>query len=774
MGQEQKTLKQMVSGVLNLTEVGKISDELRVKVAVARNCRILQSQVFHLKPGQQKLEYSLKFKSEGPRPMGVRVLAGTDVPDEALRSTDHHQAWVEAKAFKDGVARNVELTIPERLYLCWRRCCRTYILRGRVVCRRWVWDPIEQQFVICDAPVRGAEVTAYDVDRFWWWYRRDKVGSDFTDLNGNFEIKFTWCCWWWRPWFFKNWRIDPEMVERIHKVFERSVLPIPLPQPDPVPDLSIFERMVADSDLDVPMQAMVETDSSNFVRLGEELVARLPDAPDLRSLRVWPWHPIFDCKPDIVFQATQDCGEGEEIIYTESSAQTRWNIPAELNGVVLVANENACCGPFCCSDPPDGDCLAIHGVGCFTNYPIEQIEQVLTDPLVGYAQPGTNDRPFGGTIAIRGVFGDGSQVDFYKPQRRRISPAPTGWQDLNEDEVALFSRGHWIGPPPPYHKYETVKLLDVDTEKVLKTISRYREEDPAVSKTVDPSNGDILFKWKTADNKANYGAPMPGLQDGVYELRFIGYRYDEANDKLVEPQVMPLCAPPGKEVDPAQHATIRLRLDNRTWSRIFGSVHLNTTEPDCDFPDICAIVVNEDPAVPLSLQLDKCVDPCGVARVKAGDTITIHFNASDTDGHLERYTLNAHWAESDVFNVLAAGTLAGDPDPLYGPTYSLAVGQGATRPHWYGGNFKVTVPVDGVVPANPHRAFETCCAFLLRLRVWKRTTDGCTSPVYFHVNWCEFSFTVFREDLVGHPDHKACAELCPPETDKAGAPKEAE
>jgi len=765
---EHQTLQQTVSGVLNLAEVGAISEALRIKIAVARNCRIVQSRVFQLEPGQQTLDYNLEFESEGPLPMGVQVIAGMDVPDEALRATDHHKRWVEAKRFRDGVANDLELKIPERLYFCWRRRCRTYTLRGRVVCRRRVWDPIEQTFVICDAPVRGAEVTAYDVDRFWWWYRRDQVGSDFTDLNGNFEITFTWCCWWWHPWFLKNWRIDPEVVERIRNLVASANTPvIPLPPPEALPDVRIFEEMLVESDVDVPMQQMAETDSSNFVRMGEALVARLPEAPDLKAMHIWPWNPIFDCKPDIVFRATQDCGDGEQIIYTESSAKTRWNIPTELEGIVLVADEDACCGPFCCTDPPDGDCLAIHGVGCFTNYPIEQIEQAPEDPLLGYAQPGSNDRPFGGTIAIRGVFGDGSQVDFYKPQRRRISPAPTGWVDLNDDEVAAFSRGHWIGPPPPFHKYETVKLLDVDGEKVLKTISRYREEEASVSTTVDPSNGDILFRWRTAENQANNGVPMPGLQDGVYELRFVGYRYDEANDKLTDQQVMPLCAPPGEEIDPSQHAAIRLRLDNRTWSRIFGSIHLNTTEPNCDFPNICAIVVNEDPSLPLSQQNEKCVDPCGLAHVKAGDTLTIHFNASDSDGHLERYTLNAHWAESDVFNVLSAGVLAGDPDPHYGPTYNQALTQGPpasiSRPHWSGGNFKVTVPVGGLVPGNPHRAFETCCAFLLRLRVWKRTTNGCTSPRHFHANWCEFSFTLFREDLIGHPDHPACSELCPPE-----------
>jgi len=41
--------------------------------------------------------------------MGVRVLSGTDIPNEALRATDHHKRWVEPKVFRDGVANDLEL-----------------------------------------------------------------------------------------------------------------------------------------------------------------------------------------------------------------------------------------------------------------------------------------------------------------------------------------------------------------------------------------------------------------------------------------------------------------------------------------------------------------------------------------------------------------------------------------------------------------------------------------------------------------------------------------
>ncbi len=778
--EEDLKMHQSVSGQLSLKNVQEIDPDLRLKIAVARDCRVIKSQVFQLKPGQSELQYTLDFEHEYSKAIGVRLVVGLDVPDEQLRSVEHHQVWLPAKSFIEGVVNDVELLIPERLYRFWLGFCRTYTLRGRVVCRRWIWDPIEQMFVACDAPVRGALVKAFDADCFWWWCRRDQVGSDFTDINGYFEIKFTWCCWWWRPWLLKTWQLDPALVGRIRELLSQVPLDIPIPQPDPVPDLSIFERLVASTNVALPQPIAADPTpepatelitETGFVQLGETLVRRLPKSPELEALRVWPWWPFFDCKPDIVFEVTQDCGEGDQTIYSETNFQTRWNIDPVLNGVTLVANQNACCGPFCCSDPPDEDCLVFQGVGC-GGYPIENIEQDLANPLVGYAYPGTNDRPFGGTISLLGVFGDASEVDFYKLQRRRISPSPTGWVELPDTEVGNFIRRHWLGVFP-WLQNEVVKLDSVDGEKVLKTTNRYREEHPEVDTGVDPINADRLTNWITASGSLVNGTPMAGLTDGVYELRVVGYRYDAANDKLVDQKVMALCPPTGEEVDPANHSTLRLRLDNRVVSSISGSIHLNTSEPDCDFPDICAIVKNEDPTIPLSQQKDNCIDPCGFVRLSAGDTLTIHFEATDSDGHLEGYQLTAHWAESRTLNVLTAGTLAGDPDSLYGPRYAntFLSNQGTyraslpptnpehDRPFWYGGKFKVTVTVDDKV-------FETCCAYSLRLRVWKRTTNGCTGSYYFHYNHCDFSFTVIREDLIGNPNHPSCTEICPSEKEQ--------
>ena len=762
----KSTFTQTVSGVVSLKEIKEVNPDLEIKISIIRDCIVLQSQVFQLTKNQREIKYSLSFENEYQKPMGVRLLVSPDVPDKQVNVMESHSQWVPAKEFAKESTAKVQLILPEKLYLTWLNFCRTYTIKGRVICRRWVWSPIQHRFTICDAPVRGAIVNAYDVDRFLWLYFKDKVGSAFTDVNGNFEIKFKWCCWWWFPWIIDRWQIDPNILKKIKELFAQVQFPFPIPLPDPAPDFNFFQRLVAGiNQTNSQMNALSEElSSSNFTSLSEQLVKILPSSPELEKLKIWPWYPLSDCKPDIVFNVTQDCGDGDQTIYSELNSQTRWDIDTVLDGVTLIANENACCGSFCCNDPSDEDCLVFEGVGCDgggVGYPIDLIEQDTASPLLGFAKPGTEDRPFGGIIQLAAVFGDGSNVDYYKVQRRRIYPSSTGWEDLHEDEVGSFNRFHYRGFPP--NKKEVVKLLPVAGEQVLRTISRYREENPDVDTAVDPINSEFLVKWITATSSA----PLSGLIDGVYEFRVIGYEYDQTNDQLINQQIMAVCPAPGQDVDPAAHSTFRLRLDNRNAIYSASSVHIDTDEPGCDFPNINAVIINEGNTN------QKSVDSCGIARVSEGDTISIYFNASDIDGHLDEYFLTAHWDESDVFNVISAGTLEAQTssDSLVGPHYnntfsdptqmSYRTAHSINRPFWYGGNYKVTVTVGATILGNTHKAFETCCAFLLRLRVWKRTTNGCGR---IHLNTCEFSFTIIREDLIGNPAFPSCTELCPPDS----------
>jgi len=259
------------------------------------------------------------------------------------------------------------------------------------------------------------------------------------------------------------------------------------------------------------------------------------------------------------------------------------------------------------------------------------------------------------------------------------------------------------------------------------TRHKYERDNPAPPFGFLWDDWDTLFIWNTQNLPEG---------DGLYTFRLIGYR-QAADGTLVDERVMPLCGTEDEEVPTP--ATVMVRIDNRNVPHApstpahpcgGGTVHLCTAEPDCDF---VSVVKNEGGAAPAT------INACDIATIADTDVVTIHFSvtvpATVTDGHLLAYEMTAHYGESGVFNVLTAGTLAGDPTPTFGPAYDNALAQGAMRPHWYGGNFKVSVP---------GTAFPVSCAYLLRLRTWKRTTNGCTSPYYFHWNVCEFSFCVIK------------------------------
>jgi hypothetical protein len=158
-----------------------------------------------------------------------------------------------------------------------------------------------------------------------------------------------------------------------------------------------------------------------------------------------------------------------------------------------------------------------------------------------------------------------------------------------------------------------------------------------------------------------------------------------------------------------------------------------------------------------------CISACDIVRLNPNDTLTIHFTvtcpSTVQDGHLGGYWLHAEYGVAQVFDIGTAaagapcpaigspdprGVFEADPTPEIGPTYSQALTQGAPRPHWYGGNYKVTLRGCD---------FPECCAYMLRLWAWKRTTNGCSDPSVTHWNQFELSFTILRPDL--------CPSACP-------------
>jgi hypothetical protein len=73
------------------------------------------------------------------------------------------------------------------------------------------------------------------------------------------------------------------------------------------------------------------------------------------------------------------------------------------------------------------------------------------------------------------------------------------------------------------------------------------------------------------------------------------------------------------------------------------------------------------------------------------------------------------------------------PSVQLGPTYVQALAQGAPRPLWYGGDYKVTLRGCD---------FPESCAYDFQLCAWKRTTNGCTFSGCLNLDYNVFDLTL--------------------------------
>jgi hypothetical protein len=126
--------------------------------------------------------------------------------------------------------------------------------------------------------------------------------------------------------------------------------------------------------------------------------------------------------------------------------------------------------------------------------------------------------------------------------------------------------------------------------------------------------------------------------------------------------------------------------------------------------------------------------------------------ANPNDALLGGYTLEGIYGFSDILTIGTA--LPGAPcpssvtDPVgtfeadtvspvqVGPTYALALTQGATRPFWSGGDYKVTLRACD---------FPESCAYDFQLCAWIRTTNGCTDSGCLNLDYNIFDLTVTIE-----------------------------
>lgn len=686
---------------LDASQVEGFEPETPLKVAIRKSDGSVEETIVKL---DQTGRATAEFGFAG-RPGGGRIVIGpAEAPAEELFALQTLAVDLQARQWGDGKDLVLApIKIPPYYWHWWRRRCRKFTIRGRVVCPDG------------SSPVPGARVCAYDVD--WWfaWRSRQLIGCAITDADGTFEMSFRWCCGWWPWWWWKHriWEIDPEMVRRIRAVFQRNPA-LRLGRVGNQPSLAAFSEILGE--MPAARKVLSAEDIPLLEKLQEVLLNKLPQAPDLEALHIWPWwpwRPWLDCTPDVVFTVTQDCMTPGAVIYTEGIGATRWNIPNPLD-VTLVANEKACCRPICPNPPCEpADCLVIERV---CDAPITDIggNPGAAAAPAGYLYPGAGDRPFGGQVWVDRDFKDFATVD-YLEVLCSSGGAPQPVEDLYPGSLIDFNR-LWMETVPGFPTgWVLFEWQDKDGHTVIETREHFE------------AHGGLLgwntSRWWLANRDIAFGLDSSKFPDGTHTFQVVGY--SEAPDGSLE-QVgegaLPLCG------DTPDRNSLVLTFDNRleddpahptsgTHPCGAGTVHICTTEPDTDF---------------ISVKVGgKEVGPCDVVNRLEEESLEIKFMAHDPDGHLAAYELLSTYGESLSVDLLhAAGsvlTCAGG-DPI-GPTYSEALApgapQGATAPFWYGSrSYKLTVPVSAAFP-------EPCC-YQLKLVAYKRTVVSCDIDADYH------------------------------------------
>ncbi|MGH9928777.1 MAG: carboxypeptidase-like regulatory domain-containing protein [Pyrinomonadaceae bacterium] len=745
MSKEYNTGNYRLTVPLDASGIENFKPEKGVKVGVQDRKGQIHSQVVRLDAKGHGVA-TFRFHEQ---PGALRLIVGPeDASDEELTGLQTLTADVDARQWK--ARKELDLSairITPYYWWWWWRWCRTFTINGRILCPD-------------GSPVPGAVVCAYDVDWWWWWLSQQQVGNcATTDATGSFTITFRWCCGWWPWWWwrYRYWQYEPLLAERILPILQRDPTLGRLRGPSPTPDLKVFDNLLvektglarasrgaisseATSDR-IFVSANRKTsrasspaniDPSALASLRDKLVARLPAAPELERLRLWPWwpwYPWWDCSPDIIFRATQDCVEQNKVIVNETVWQTRWDIPTTLN-VTLTATD-ACCIPVC-NDPadcPDGECIVI-SQAC--DDPLSNIGGNVGAPAtpVGYVNPGQvsalGDRPYAGQVPISGVFGSGAGVDYYEFEWATSSAGP--WNPLPPAASSGFSREYW-GPQLPAGPvnwyWVPFTFTTISGRNVVETREHFEATNGAGSWGVSRFwvyNRDLLMVWLTNGNFA----------DGTYYLRARGW--DLVAGNLTNDRILPIC-------DTENENYLVLTIDNRTTDGTdghpaantpghpcgSGTVHLCTMEPDTD-------IVN----VTIGGQV---VGPCTNVQAAPGSPLVVDFYAYDPDGHLSQYSLIATYGENLYRDLLGLADsivpLGGTAVPAaaqVGPDYGVALGQGATSPIWRGGAVRLTINDSSV-------AFPEPCCYQLELRAYKRTIVDCYDGLG-HNNLSEYSFGV--------------------------------
>lgn len=688
------------------------------------------------------------------RPSGLRLILGPEnVSDEDLVGLQTISAAVEARQW----AENHELTIPAikispYYWWWWGIWCRTYTVNGLVLCPD-------------GSPVPGAVVCAYDVDWWWWWTSQQQVGNcATTDANGAFTITFKWCCGWWPWWWwqFRYWRYEPLLAERILPILQKDPTLGKIPFASPTPNLALFDhlsrggstteaRLIRGADNSTALNSSIALEAGSrrtsargaaianagragsidptvLASLREKLIDRLPAAPELEKLKIWPWWrwgPWADCSPDIIFKVTQDCVEPGKVIVDETIWQAHWDIPTTLN-VSLTATD-ACCIPICTdpADCPDGDCIVI-ARAC--DVPVSNIggnfDAVATP--AGYVSPGVGDQPFASNVPIYAVFGTGANVAYYEFEWSTSLAGP--WNPMPPTAAGSFSRQYWgpaLGGGLVGWYWVPFTFTNISGRNVVESREHFEVNNGWNSLLhYWTYNSDLLMNWLTENNFA----------DGTYYLHVKGWDGDSVSG-LSNDRILLMC-------DTTDENYVVLTIDNRTLDGSDGHPPANTPGHPCGAGTIHYCTMEPDTDIENVSINNISVGPCSNVQASPGNPLVVDFYAYDVDGHLGGYSLIATYGENLYVDLLSlphtlvpwtpVAAVAVPQASQVGPDYGTARAQGATSPTWHGGGVRLTI-------ADSSLAFPEPCCYQLELRASKRTIASCSGS---HQNLSQYSFGV--------------------------------
>lgn len=684
-------------------------------------------------------------------PGAVGIYAGPEEvdPEELIRTrtlTEHipRQRWVDTPELELD-----PIHVPPYYWDWWRRLCRTFTVTGKLTCPD-------------GTPVPGAEVCAKDVDSWFYWRGTQQVGCAVTDIDGTFEIEFRWCCglwprWWWQR---RTWTPDPRLEDRIVEA-TRTVPDLSLSRGGQRPSLPVFEPLLDDAP--VSMDASVpELDPDRLEQLRTDLTDRLPRAPELRDLGVWPWAPWYpwnDCRPDLIFEATQ---EGT-VILEQDISDAMWNIDTEENVTLVASGEAICSGDGGCQEPPcpGGECVTVTDV---CDIVTSDIGGNLTAPSTpaGYANATspvgsttkTADRPFAGRVVLSRSPAPIESIDYIEVEYHTGS----GWTPVSRDGLSDFRIGYFYDDGSSLSTTSArFEVTDIGGRLVYPTRERYEETTPPLwyaEKQRTGASGDPNAVWRGSQQNRLVAINSPHFDDGTYRFRLQGYEDVASGDEIELEALGPVtrCLTEDDEEGPVE---VVLTFDNRRQVNVqshghptspagsgSGTVHHPYVEPDTA---IQAVRLTDADGNQVDVPEDEDDECPSVTAVDDG-YLEVDFiahdpvNSDNPVGHLSHYMLHATYGRSNSRNLLAqpsctitprAGTAhTGHQSGDAAATYGRALTQGASRPEWAGGEYTLRMNVEDAFPKD--------CCYQLVLRARKRTIANCNTS-WPHRNRSEYS-----------------------------------